>query len=108
MCYGKSLINSTTKNRSQKWAAPVLEAPEGRRDDFVEPYFRHAKQDQVVSCAAKESASSCSRWGLRQRKKALVVSPAGFLVEFLDLVVDRPVDDVTEELTDPVYRRHAK
>ena len=36
------------KNRCQKWDAPILEAPEGRRDDFVESYFRHAKPDQVV------------------------------------------------------------
>jgi len=36
------------KNRSQKWGAPILEAPEGRRDDFVDPYFKHAKKDQVV------------------------------------------------------------
>lgn len=37
------------KNRSEKWAAPILEAPEGRRDEFVEPYFRKAKPDQVVA-----------------------------------------------------------
>jgi len=26
-----------------KWNAPILEAPEGRRDDFMDPYFRRAK-----------------------------------------------------------------
>src|ERR1700758_4931007 len=31
------------KNRAQAWAVPVLDAPAGRRDDFVEPYFRRAK-----------------------------------------------------------------
>jgi hypothetical protein len=36
------------KNRCQKWGAPILDAPEGRRDDFVDPYFRHAKNDRVV------------------------------------------------------------
>jgi hypothetical protein len=36
------------KNRSERWDAPILEAPEGRRDDFVEPYFRKAKPDQIV------------------------------------------------------------
>ena len=36
------------KNRSQKWGAPILEAPEGRRDDFVDRYFRGAKADEVV------------------------------------------------------------
>ena len=36
------------KNRSERWGAPILEAPQGRRDDFVEPYFRKAKSDRVV------------------------------------------------------------
>jgi len=36
------------KNRSQKWDVPILEAPSGRRDQFVEPYFRRAKPDEVV------------------------------------------------------------
>jgi hypothetical protein len=36
-------------NRSQKWGAPILEAPEGRRDDFVDRYFRRAPPDQVVA-----------------------------------------------------------
>jgi hypothetical protein len=35
-------------NRTQKWDVPVLDAPPGRRDEFVEPYFRHAKPDEVV------------------------------------------------------------
>jgi hypothetical protein len=37
------------RNRSLKWQAPILEAPEGRRDEFVDPYFRTAKPDQVVA-----------------------------------------------------------
>ena len=37
------------KNRSEKWGAPILDAPKGRRDEFVEPYFRKAKPDQVVA-----------------------------------------------------------
>lgn len=36
-------------NRSRKWNAPILEAPEGRRDDFMDPYFRRAKPDEVVA-----------------------------------------------------------
>jgi len=35
-------------NRSQKWNAPILEAPQGRRDDFMDPYFKRAKADEVV------------------------------------------------------------
>jgi hypothetical protein len=37
------------KNRSLKWQAPILEAPEGRRDEFLDPYFRRARPDEVVA-----------------------------------------------------------
>lgn len=37
------------QNRSQRWKAPILQAPNGRRDEFVEPYFKHAKPDQIVA-----------------------------------------------------------
>jgi len=36
------------KNRCQKWGAPLLEAPDGRRDDFVDRFFRGAKPNQIV------------------------------------------------------------
>jgi len=36
-------------NRSQKWDLPILEAPDGRRDDFIDPYFKRAKPGQVVA-----------------------------------------------------------
>jgi len=35
-------------NRSQKWGAPIVDAPAGRRDEFVEPYFKRAQPDEVV------------------------------------------------------------
>lgn len=46
------------KNRSEKWGAPVLDAPEEeRRDEFVEPYLRNCKPDQVaVILKAREPA----------------------------------------------------
>jgi hypothetical protein len=36
-------------NRSQKWGVPILEAPEDRRDKFMDSYFRKAKPNQVVA-----------------------------------------------------------
>lgn len=36
------------QNRSQRWGAPIVDAPRGRRDEFVTPYFRQATPDQVV------------------------------------------------------------
>jgi hypothetical protein len=34
--------------QAKAWRTPIVEAPAGRRDAFVEPYFRRAKSDQVV------------------------------------------------------------
>jgi hypothetical protein len=34
--------------RSAQWKAPIVEAPAGRRDTFVDRYFRRAEPDRVV------------------------------------------------------------
>ena len=34
--------------RAAKRNIPIVEAPKGRRDEFVDPYFAHAKPDQIV------------------------------------------------------------
>src|SRR3954466_12034224 len=34
------------KNRLEKWGAPILEAPEGRRDEFIDRTF--AKQSRIT------------------------------------------------------------
>jgi hypothetical protein len=46
------------KNRSEKWGAPVVEAPEDeRRDDFVQQYLQRAETDRVaVVLKAREPA----------------------------------------------------
>src|SRR5205085_9071569 len=50
------------QNRSEKWGAPILDAPEGdddesRRNKFVEQYFQNAKPNQVVAALkAREPA----------------------------------------------------
>jgi hypothetical protein len=46
------------KNRSEKWGAPVVEAPdEQRRDDFVQPYLRDCESNRVaVILKAREPA----------------------------------------------------
>ena len=36
------------KDWSAKGNIPVLDAPQGRRDDFVDPYFKNAKPDETV------------------------------------------------------------
>ena len=64
------------KNRAQKWGAPILEAPAGRRDDFVAPYFKQAKADQVVVILkAREPArimtaiGAAGRWHLQLARR---------------------------------------
>jgi hypothetical protein len=41
-------FHNWVKNRAAAWDVPVLDAPDGRRDDFVAPYFKRAKPDEVV------------------------------------------------------------
>lgn len=74
-------FSNWAKNRSEKWSAPILEAPEGRRDDFVEPYFKKAKPDQVVAILrAREPARIMTaigtpkenRWHLQMAQRWVV------------------------------------
>jgi hypothetical protein len=68
-------FQNCVKNRSQKWGAPILEAPEGRRDDFVDPYFKHAKKDQVVVILkAREPARIMVAIGAKDRWQSAVGS----------------------------------
>src|SRR5438445_8497341 len=41
-------FQSWLKDWSEKRKIPVLEPPDGRRDDFVAPYFKRASPDAVV------------------------------------------------------------
>src|SRR5262245_54196511 len=62
------------KEQADGWGALIVEAPKGRRDEFVEPYFKGAKPDQVVVILkAREPARimtaigdrKSNRWHLR-------------------------------------------
>lgn len=55
---------------SQKRAVPVVDAPKGRRDEFVDPYFRGAKPDQaVVIIRAREPARIMTAIGGKQANR---------------------------------------
>jgi len=41
-------FHNWVNHQSAKWKAPILDAPQGRRDDFVGRYFHRAQPDQVV------------------------------------------------------------
>lgn len=36
-------------NRSRAWGAPVPDSPKDRRDEFMDPYFKHARPNQIVA-----------------------------------------------------------
>jgi hypothetical protein len=66
---------------SEKRQVPILDAPNGRRDDFVDPYFRGAKPDEVVVVLkAREPArimiaigdKAANRWHLQFAQRWVV------------------------------------
>jgi hypothetical protein len=69
------------KERAAKRSIPIVDAPEGRRDEFVDPYFEGAKPDSVVVILkAREPArvmiaigdKVANRWHLQIAKRWVV------------------------------------
>jgi len=59
-----------TVNRSKKWGAPILDAPDGRRDEFVQRYFKAAMPDQVVCILkAREPARIMTAIGTKKENR---------------------------------------
>jgi hypothetical protein len=72
------------KNRAEKWGSPILEAPAGRRDDFVDPYFKGAKTDQVVVILkAREPARIMTAIGAERSLASAVRSALDRAVQLL-------------------------
>ena len=78
------------KERAAKRNIPILEAPKGRRDEFVDPYFKRAKPDQLVAILkAREPArimtaigDKARTDGARTRGTTASVSLLSFLPRF--------------------------
>jgi hypothetical protein len=65
------------KSWSAKRNVPILEAPKGRRDEFVEPYFKNAEPDAIVAVVkAREPARigdrAANRWHLQFAERWVV------------------------------------
>jgi len=65
--------------RAAQWGVPVLDAPTGRRDDFVDRYFRRAQPDHVVVILkAREPArilvaiGKDERWHLEYKRRWVI------------------------------------
>ena len=83
-------FHNWVKNRSQKWGVPILEAPEGRRDEFVEPYFRRAQPDQlVVILKAREPARILTAIGNKQDNRWHLQLAQRWIVQYNFYVNDR-------------------
>jgi hypothetical protein len=77
-------------NRSQKWGAPVVDAPEIRRDEFVEDYFVHPEPDQVVVILkAREPARIMSAVGSKQENRWHLQIAQRWVVQYNFYINDR-------------------
>src|SRR5215813_12288917 len=64
------------KGWTEKRSVPVLDAPHGRRDDFVDPYFKGASPDAVVAILkAREPARIVTAVGTARRTGGIYRSP---------------------------------
>lgn len=85
-----SQYHNWVKNRMQAWGAPLLEAPEGRRDEFVEPYFRRAKPDEVVVILkAREPARLLIATGNKQDNRWFLQLVQRWVIQYNFYVNDR-------------------
>ena len=59
-----SQYHEWAERSAKKWGAEIVDDPKGRRDHFVEPYFRNAQPDQVVVIIkAREPAGIMKAFG---------------------------------------------
>ena len=78
------------KEEADRWNAPVVEAPKGRRDEFVEPYFRGAEPDQVVVILkAREPARIMTAIGDRKANRWHLQIADRWVVQYNFYVNDR-------------------
>jgi hypothetical protein len=78
------------KDQADRWNAPVVEAPKGRRDEFVEPYFRGAQPDEiVVILKAREPARIMTAIGDRKTNRWHLQIADRWVVQYNFYVNDR-------------------
>jgi hypothetical protein len=83
-------FHNWVQNLSKKWDAPILDAPESRRDEFVEPYFRRAKRDQiVVILKAREPARILTAIGNKKDNRWHLQLAQRWVVQYNFYVHDR-------------------
>jgi hypothetical protein len=77
-------------NRAQAWDVPILDAPAGRRDEFVEPYFKRAQPDEVaVILKAREPARIMIAIGNKQDDRWHLQFAQRWVIQYNFYVNDR-------------------
>jgi hypothetical protein len=72
------------------WGTPIIEAPKGRRDEFVEPHFKGAAPDQVVVILkAREPARIMTAIGDKKTNRWHLQIAARWVVQYNFYVNDR-------------------
>jgi len=85
-----SQFHNWVNNRAQTWGAPLLDAPAGRRDEFVEPYFKRAQPDEVVVILkAREPARIMIAIGNKQDNRWHLQLAQRWVVQYNFYVNDR-------------------
>jgi hypothetical protein len=78
------------KERAEGWGVPIVEAPKGRRDEFVEPHFKDAKPDQiVVILKAREPARIMTAIGDRKANRWHLQIAERWVVQYNFYINDR-------------------
>ena len=92
-----------SQNRAHTWGVPLLDAPPGRRDEFVEPYFKRAKPDAVVVILkAREPARILIAIGNKADNRWHLQFAQRWVIQYNFYVNDRPLGpDVRPRL--PVF-----
>src|SRR5688572_8286049 len=83
-------FHAWVKHRAQTWVVPILDAPDGRRDDFVDPYFRRAQPDEIVAILkAREPARILLAIGNKREDRWHLQFAQRWIVQYTFYVNDR-------------------
>src|ERR1700728_1192035 len=82
-------FHNWVKNRSEKWGAPVLDAPQGRRDEFVEPYCREGQGRPVGGHPKGTRTSPHSHCNREQKRQSLAPATGSALGHSVQLLCQR-------------------
>jgi hypothetical protein len=78
------------KEQAAEWNAPIVEAPKGRRDEFVDPYFKATKPDHIaVILKAREPARIMTAIGDKKANRWHLQIADRWIVQYNFYVNDR-------------------